>query len=109
VNSIALSNVVSQYSPADRTLISSTSIANISDEQALNEIAKFWGIGPSEFELIKRYGIADSLPVFAPGSNGVTATQVRENVFVAGDYMTAGSQNGALLSGRLAAMESLTR
>jgi len=109
VNSIALSNVVSQYAPADRTLISSTSIADISDDQALNEIAKFWGIAPSEFALIKRYDIADSLPVFAPGSNGVTATQVRENVFVAGDYMTAGSQNGALLSGRLAAMESLTR
>jgi hypothetical protein len=109
VNSIALNNVVSQYAPSDRTLISSTSIVNISDEQALNEIAKFWGIAPSEFELIKRYDIADSLPVFAPGSNGVAATQVRENVFVAGDYMTAGSQNGALLSGRLAAMESLTR
>ena len=108
VNSIALSNVVSQYAPSDRTLISSTSIVKISDEQALNEIAKFWGIAPPEFDLIKRYDIADSLPVFAPGSSGVTATQVRENVFVAGDYMTAGSQNGALLSGRLAAMESLT-
>lgn len=109
VNSIALSNVVSQYAPEGRTLISSTSITHITDEQAVNEIAKFWGAAPSEFELIKRYDITNSLPVFAPGRNGATATQVRESVFVAGDYMTAGSQNGALLSGRLAAMESLTR
>jgi hypothetical protein len=107
VNSIALSNVVSQYAPEDKTLISSTAISSITDEQALNEIAKFWGIAPSDFELIKRFDIRNSLPVFKPGKNGVTSARINDELFIAGDYLTAGSQNGALLSGRLAAMESL--
>ena len=107
VNSIALSNVVSQYAPEDKTLISSTSISSITDAEALNEISKFWGVAPSEFELIKRYDIRNSLPVFKPGKNGVTSARINDELFIAGDYLTAGSQNGALLSGRLAAMESL--
>jgi hypothetical protein len=107
VNSIALSNVVSQYAPEGKTLISSTSITAISDEQALNEISKFWGIAPSEFELVKRYEIRNSLPIFEPSRSGVSSAHVKDAIFRAGDYLTAGSQNGALLSGRLAALESL--
>ena len=107
VNSIAISNVVSQYAPAGKTLISSTAITSISDTDALNEIAKFWGVAPSKFELIKRYDIRNSLPVFKPGSRGVKSARINDQLFIAGDYLTAGSQNGALLSGRLSAMESL--
>jgi len=107
LNSIAVSNIVSQYAPADKTLISSTSLVQLSDEQALNEIAKFWQLSPSDFSLVKRYEIRDSLPIFRPGAGGLTTSRSQENVFIAGDYLTAGSQNGALLSGRLAALESL--
>jgi hypothetical protein len=107
VNSIAISNVVSQYAPEGKTLISSTALQPISDQVAVNEIAKFWGIAHSEFELVKRYEIKAALPAFKPARHGVSSTQVSESVFLAGDYLTAGSQNGALLSGRLAATESL--
>ena len=107
VNSIALSNVVSQYAPEDKTMISSTSLVALTDQDALAEIAKFWSISPSDFSLVKRYEISNSLPIFRPGAHGVSSSQVAKNIFIAGDYLTAGSQNGALLSGRLAAMESL--
>ena len=107
VNSIALSNVVAQYAPAGKTLISSTALSSLTDEQAQSEISKFWGIAPSDFDLIKRYEIRNSLPIFAPSQSGVAATHVNGKIFRAGDYLTAGSQNGALLSGRLAALESL--
>jgi hypothetical protein len=107
VNSIAISNVVSQYAPEGKTLISSTSLHSLTDEAAVREIAKFWGIAPFEFELVKRYEIKSALPAFKPGRGGVSSTQVSDSVFLAGDYLTAGSQNGALLSGRLAATESL--
>lgn len=106
-NSIALSNVVPEYAPDEKTLISSTSLVALTDAEALNEIAKFWSLPPSDFELVKRYEIRDSLPIFRPSGRGVSSSRVSENVFIAGDYLTAGSQNGALLSGRLAAMESL--
>lgn len=107
VNSIALSNVVPEYAPAGKTLISSTSLLDLSDVEALNEIAKFWSLSPSDFTLVKRYEIRNSLPIFQPGRSSLTSAHVNENLFIAGDYLTAGSQNGALLSGRLAAMESL--
>jgi hypothetical protein len=109
VNSIAISNVVSQYAPEGKTLISSTSLTPISDDAAAIEIAKFWGIPSNELELVKRYEIRNSLPIFSPGRTGVASAHVHGDIYRAGDYLTAGSQNGALLSGRLAAMESLTR
>lgn len=107
VNSIAISNVVPEYAPGGRTLISSTSLAALSDAAVVEEISKFWGIPSSEFEFIKRYEIASALPQFLPGRMGVSAARVTDSIFIAGDYRAAGSQNGALLSGRLAAMESL--
>lgn len=108
LNSIALSNAIAQYAPEGKTLISSTSISQLNDLDAINEIAKFWGVAPSELELIKRYEIRDSLPIFKVGTGGVKSLRVSENLCLAGDYLTAGSQNGALLSGRLAALELLT-
>lgn len=107
VNSIALSNVVSEYAPEGKTLISSTSLQSLNDAEALSEISKFWGVPVSDFELVKRYQITGSLPRFMPGKSGIAASRVSDSVFLAGDYLTAGSQNGALLSGRLAATESL--
>jgi hypothetical protein len=108
VNSVAISNVVDSYAPADRTLISSTSITELSDSTALNEVSKYWSIAPEEFELVKRYDIPASLPLFSPGKLASANTaRVSDRIYRAGDYLTAGSQNGALLSGRLAAMESL--
>ena len=107
VNSIAISNIVSEYAPADQTLISSTSLHPHSDEVVAHEVAKFWGIDPSLLQLVKRYEIKNSLPIFAPGAKGISSPRIGENHYLAGDYLTAGSQNGALLSGRLAAMESL--
>jgi protoporphyrinogen oxidase len=108
VNSIAMSNIVDSYAPSGRTLISSTSLTALTDSAALSEIAKYWSISPSEFELVKRYDIKDSLPVYSPGRAAeARSAKVGENIFRAGDYLTAGSQNGALLSGRLAAMELL--
>ena len=107
VNSIALSNVVSEYAPEGKTLISSTSLQSLNDAEALNQISKFWGVPVVDFELVKRYEITGSLPRFMPGKSGITASRVSDSVFLAGDYLSAGSQNGALLSGRLAATESL--
>jgi protoporphyrinogen oxidase len=107
VNSIALSNVVPEYAPEGQTLISTTALATQTDDAVATELSKFWGIDSSQFKLVKRYEIKNSLPIFAPSHLGITSAKVRENVYTAGDYLTAGSQNGALLSGRLAAQELL--
>ena len=61
----------------------------------------------SDWSLIAKYEIPKSLPIFAPGAQNVTSAKVAKNIYVAGDYRSAPSQNGALLSGRLAAEELL--
>ena len=108
VNSIAISNFIPEYAPDGRTLISTTSITALTETQVLDEISKFWRISAREFELVKRYEIKNSLPIFSTGTSPKAGSaKVRDGLYRAGDYMSAGSQNGALLSGRLAAMELL--
>jgi protoporphyrinogen oxidase len=108
VNSLAISNVVSEYAPAGRTLVTSTSLSPLTDRQALEEISKYWRVPESDFDVIARYDIKNSLPLFTPlGTSDATTAKVTDDVYLAGDYLTAGSQNGALLSGRRAAMELL--
>lgn len=108
VNSIALSNLMPSYAPADRTLISTTTLEDIDEQRIKDHLSRFWDIDFAHFELIKRYEIKDALPIFSHANTGeVLSAKVREGIYRAGDYLTAGSQNGALLSGRLAAQELL--
>ena len=108
VNSIALSNLIPSYAPLDRTLVSTTTLIKLEKDEIRDHLSRFWSIAPENFDLIKSYEIRDALPIFSP--NNVTAassSKVRDGIYRAGDYLTAGSQNGALLSGRLAAQELL--
>jgi hypothetical protein len=64
-----------------------------------------WGVDTAGWELVAKYDIKNSLPLFAPGLSHAQSLQVRPGVWRAGDYLSAASQNGALASGRLAALE----
>lgn len=107
VNSIAISNLASTYAPAEKVLLSSTTVEFASESEVRRHLALIWGAQSSDWSLIAKYEIPKSLPVFAPGAQGVTSAMVAKNIYVAGDYRSAPSQNGALLSGRLAAEELL--
>ena len=107
INSIALSNLVPMYAPLGKTLLSSTTIEFASESEVRRHLATLWGVATSEWSLIAKYEIPKSLPIFGVGAHGVQSAKIAENLYVAGDYRTAPSQNGALLSGRLAAQELL--
>ena len=107
INSIAISNMVPAYAPTGKALLSSTTVSFASESEVRRHLATMWGVSTADWSLIAKYEIPKSLPIFAVGTRGVTSAKVTENVFVAGDYRTAPSQNGALLSGRLAAQELL--
>jgi len=107
VNSIAISNLAPTYAPTGRTLLSSTTVEFASESEVRRHLALIWGAQSSEWSLIAKYEIPKSLPIFAPGAQHVTSAKVSKNIYVAGDYRSAPSQNGALLSGRLAAEELL--
>lgn len=107
INSIAISNMVPHYAPLGKTLLSSTTIDFASESEVRRHLATIWGVSTSSWSLIAKYEIPKSLPIFGVGSRGINSAKVSDDLYAAGDYRTAPSQNGALLSGRLAAQELL--
>lgn len=109
INSVAISNIAPLYAPENETLISSTTLHKISEEQARVALARTWGISLSDIRYLQRYEIAESLPFHGPGKALKTAQQISEKVFLAGDSYSIPAQQGALQSGRLAAEMIIAR
>ena len=107
INSIVISNFASSYSPAGRSLLASTTLDFASESEVRRHLALMWGAHTGGWSLIAKYDIPKSLPIFAIGNQSAASSQFSKDIYVAGDYRTAPSQNGALLSGRLAAQELL--
>ena len=107
VNSIAISKLLPLSAPADRTLFSSTSLGHASESEIRRHLSLMWGVDTAGWELVAKYDIKNALPLFPPGNSRAQSLQVRTGVWRAGDYLSAASQNGALASGRLAALELL--
>jgi hypothetical protein len=105
VNSIVISNLSTRYAPNGQSLISSTTISHASESEVRRHLALMWGVPTGEWRFLAKYEIHSALPLFAPGADLVKSLHVYENIYRAGDYLTAPSQNGALLAGRLAAEE----
>ena len=105
VNSIVISNLSARYAPKGQSLISSTTISHASESEVRRHLALVWGTSTGDWRFLAKYEIHSALPLFTPGAERVKSLSVNENVYRAGDYLTAPSQNGALLAGRLAAEE----
>ena len=104
INSLVMSNLVSQTAPAGQCLISSTTLLGASETDVRTHLAQLWGVSTHEWQLVAKYEIRNALPHFAPGYPSVKQ-KISDTLFIAGDYCTEPSQNGALLAGRLAAQE----
>ena len=105
INSIAISKLLPLSAPVGQTLFSSTSLGHASESEVRRHLSLMWGVDTAGWELVAKYDIKNSLPLFVPGRSHAQSLQVRPGVWRAGDYLSAASQNGALASGRLAALE----
>ncbi|MFM9150933.1 MAG: FAD-dependent oxidoreductase [Candidatus Planktophila sp.] len=105
VNSLALSRLIPDCAPDGKLLLSSTTIGHASESEVRRHLALIWQVDTADWELVAKYDIKNSLPLFAPGKSHAQSLQVSPGIWRAGDYLTAPSQNGALQSGRLAALE----
>ena len=103
VNSVAISNVAPSYAPAGRTLISTTALEVIPSPEVLARVSALWRVNPKSLEYVQHFEIAQSLPKHLPGKPLISPSRLSENVYIAGDHRATPSQQGALLSGRLAA------
>ena len=107
VNSIVISNLSKRYAPSGQHLISSTTIKHSSESEVRRHLAKMWGSSTEDWRFLAKYEISSALPLFEPGYLKSIAAEKIPNLYRAGDYLEAPSQNGALLSGRKAAEQLL--
>ena len=107
VNTIVISNLMTSYAPAGRALMSTTTIEYTSESEVRRHLAQLWGAETQSWPLVAKYEIPKALPISAPGNVPATSSKIGNGLFIAGDFRTSASQNGALLSGRLAALELL--
>ena len=107
VNTMVISNMVSSYAPAGKSLISSTSVLPATESEVRRHLSILYGVDTRKWKLVAKYEIPSALPLPALQGAAISGSHVRDSIYVAGDYKSAPSQNGALLSGRLAALSVL--
>lgn len=100
VTAIDVAAVVPSYSPDGRGLLSVTTLDSCNESAVRNHLADIYD-AEFEGELITTFAIEHALPIIGPGAKrgGILED---DGLIFAGDYLTEPSQNGALLSGRLA-------
>jgi glycine/D-amino acid oxidase-like deaminating enzyme len=103
VNSIVISNMVENYAPAGKSLVSTTTIQRASESEVRRHLSAMWGVNTQNWQLLAKYEIPNSLPLAKVGKRLINNVRIDKNIFVAGDWREAPSQNGALKSGRRAA------
>lgn len=114
INSLAvLSNVQPSYAPAGLSLISATAVGDDAlrpeDDllhRAREQFHDWFGYQAASWEHIKTFYIPQALPARPRLTCGWA---VRDRIMYAGDYLSYGSQNGALSAGRQAATEMVSQ
>ena len=104
VNSLVISKASKDYAPAGINLISSTTLAPISESEVRKELSKFWKCDTRNWDLAARYEIKQSLPLRTDLEDLNRNPKISDAIFIAGDHRSVPSQNGAMRSGRQAAL-----
>ena len=107
INTLVISNFIAEYAPAGKNLVSTTTDTGITESDARRHLATLYNCDNRDWELVAKYEIPAALPIGAKGMTQPIQSFVREGIYLAGDGQVSPSQNGALKSGRLAAMAVL--
>jgi len=107
INTLVISNFIAEYAPVGKNLISTTTDTGITESEVRRHLATLYACDNRDWELIAKYEIPAALPIGAKGMTQPIQSFVREGIYLAGDGQVSPSQNGALKSGRLAAMAVL--
>ena len=103
VNSIVISNMMANYAPIGRSLISTTTTQRASESEVRRHLSAMWGTSTKDWELLAKYEIPAALPLARVGKRLANNVRISPKIFLAGDWRESPSQNGALKSGRRAA------
>ncbi len=103
VNTLVISNMMENYAPSGKALVSTTTIQRASESEVRRHLSAMWGVNTQSWELLAKYEIPNSLPLARVGKRLANNVRIDKNIFLAGDWREAPSQNGALKSGHRAA------
>lgn len=103
VNSIVISNMMKEYAPVGKSLISTTTIQRASESEVRRHLSVMWGVPTKKWQLLAKYEIPAALPLARVGSRLANNVRFDKDIYLAGDWRESPSQNGALKSGRRAA------
>ncbi|MBM3731456.1 MAG: FAD-dependent oxidoreductase [Actinobacteria bacterium] len=103
VNSIVISEVSKKYAPTGKSLVSATTLTNLTEKEFKDELGKLWQINPNRWESVAKYEIKNSLPLHLPGKKKISKFQIDDWLFLIGDHMGIPSQQGAMNTGELVA------
>jgi protoporphyrinogen oxidase len=113
INNISnLSSVASSYAPEGESLLSVSIVGSPEErndqliETVSRDLAKLYNLNQGELKFINSYHIPKALPQLENPVMHHSKKQITydHNIYLAGDYLLGGSLNGAMLSGRQAAM-----
>ena len=107
INTLLISNFIPEYAPAGKNLVSTTTDTGITESEVRRHLATLYNCDNRDWELLAKYEIPAALPIGAKGITQPIQSFVRAGIYLAGDGQVSPSQNGALKSGRLAAMAVL--
>ena len=108
VTLVALDQICASFTPTGMQLLSITTLIPCNENEVKAHLLLMIGKLPQDLQLIKEYHIPRSLPSFAPNHIRPNFQQISDELFIAGDYLSGPSQNGALLSGRLVAEAAIS-
>ena len=103
INTVAMSDISTNYAPVGQHLISTTTDLNVTESDVRRHLAVVWGTSTHDWQFIAKYEIPSALPIHNVGRALSQSMKINEHHFVAGDHRTVPSQQGALFSGRVAA------
>jgi phytoene dehydrogenase-like protein len=108
-NTVVLTNTAPSYAPG-RHLVSSSVVSGDTSEPAVRaHLARLYGVDTSTWEHVAAYDVREALPDQRPPMGRLRRpVRVRDGVYVCGDHRDSGSIQGALVSGRRAAVAVLT-
>ncbi|MEU7813672.1 FAD-dependent oxidoreductase [Pseudonocardia sp. NPDC049154] len=107
-NTVVLTAAAPEYSASGRPLVSSTVVGPaIPEPEVRRELARIYGTGTDDWELVHTAEVRGALPAFLPGRPVRSGVALGDGLYVCGDHRDTPSTQGALVSGRRAAAEVL--
>jgi hypothetical protein len=101
-NSVVLTNAVPGYAPGSQLISTSALGIHEKDLDLSRQLSTMHDTDASKWELVGHYPISQALPAMTPPHTFGSPVE-RDGIFLAGDYRTSSSIQGAMVSGRRAA------